>query len=241
MLRTSFLFNTTKQLCQVSSLHRPLIPISRSSCIVQLLPTYLVKITNRFISDHAILHGYRCVLRQFATFFLLLTSTPSTCRTISYPGWIVSTCSNSPHSETLGLGLSDNFHWGGVFWSKLWSSQIWSFPKWGGVFRSKLWSSKSEVFQNGGVFQSKLWSSQIWSFPKWGGGVSGLQFQKGAFWKIWTKIYCSARNLLVHHSSLSHTTYVETNKLLVIFHRAHGFQFFSQSETNFHLRDFSSG
>ena len=31
-------------------------------------------------------------------------------------------------------------------------------------------------------------------------------------WKIWTKIYCSARNLLVHLSSLSHTTYVETNK-----------------------------
>ena len=31
-------------------------------------------------------------------------------------------------------------------------------------------------------------------------------------WKIWTKIYCSARNLLVHHSSLSHTTYVETKK-----------------------------
>ena len=31
-------------------------------------------------------------------------------------------------------------------------------------------------------------------------------------WKIWTKIYSSARNLLVHHSSLSHTTYVETNK-----------------------------
>ena len=66
------------------------------------------------------------------------------------------------------------------------------------------------IFIGGGVFQSKLWSSQIWSFPKWGGGLSGLQFQKGAFWKIWTKIYCSARNLLVHHSSLSHTTYVET-------------------------------
>ena len=44
-----------------------------------------------------------------------------------------------------------------------------------------------------------------------GGGLSGLRFQKGAFWKIWTKIYCAARNLLVHHSSLSHTTYVETN------------------------------
>ena len=53
---------------------------------------------------------------------------------------------------------------------------------------------KSEVFQNGG------------------GGLSGLRFQKGAFWKIWTKIYCAARNLLVHHSSLSHTTYVETNE-----------------------------
>ena len=54
--------------------------------------------------------------------------------------------------------------------------------------------SKSEVFQNVG------------------GGYSGLQFQKGVNWRIWTKIYCSARNLLVHHSSLSHTTYVETNE-----------------------------
>ena len=31
----------------------------------------------------------------------------------SYPGWIVSTCSNSRYSETLGLGLSVNFHFGG--------------------------------------------------------------------------------------------------------------------------------
>ena len=31
---------------------------------------------------------------------------------------------------------------------------------------------------------------------------------------FWTKIYCAARNLLVHHSSLSYTTYVETNKLI---------------------------
>ena len=43
-----------------------------------------------------------------------------------------------------------------------------------------------------------------------GGGDSGLQFKKGVNWRIWTKIYCSARNLLVHHNSLSHTTYVET-------------------------------
>ena len=34
-------------------------------------------------------------------------------------------CSNSRYSETLGLGLSHNFHFGGgVFRSKLWSSQI---------------------------------------------------------------------------------------------------------------------
>ena len=52
---------------------------------------------------------------------------------------------------------------------------------------------KSEVFQNGE-------------------GYSGLQFQKGVNWRIWTKIYCSTRNLLVHHSSVSHTMYVETNK-----------------------------
>ena len=32
-----------------------------------------------------------------------------------------------------------------------------------------------------------------------GGGLSGLKFQKGDFWRIWTKNYCSARNLLVHH------------------------------------------
>ena len=68
----------------------------------------------------------------------------------------------------------------------------------GGYSRVNFGHPKSEVFQKGG-----------------GGGLSGLQFQKGAFWKIWTKIYCSARNLLVHHSSLSHTTYVETKKTCV--------------------------
>ena len=52
--------------------------------------------------------------------------------TSSYPGWI-----KSPHVVTLGiLKLSGG---GRVFRSKLWSSQIWSFPKLGGgVFRKKL-------------------------------------------------------------------------------------------------------
>ena len=64
----------------------------------------------------------------------------------------------------------------------------------GGYFGVNFGHPKSEVFQNGG-------------------GYSGLQFQKGVNWRIWTKIYCSARNLLVHHSSPSHTTYVETNNV----------------------------
>ena len=133
---------------------------------------------------------------------LILIPFASQNRTSSYPGWI-----KSPHVVTLGIlklsggGYSGvNFgqpksevFWngGGVFRSKLWSTQIWSFPKWGGYSRvnfgqPKSWSfpkwgggvysgvnfgqPKSEVFRNGGVFWSKLWSSQIWSFPKWGGG-----------------------------------------------------------------------
>ena len=64
------------------------------------------------------------------------------------------------------------------------------FSKMGGYSRV-FGHPKSEVFQKG--------------------GYSGLQFQKGVNWRIWTKIYCSARNLLVHHSSLSHTMCVETN------------------------------
>ena len=116
-------------------------------------------------------------------------------KTSSYPGWI-----KSRHVVTLGilkildLNSLTIFGWGGVFRSKLWSSQIWSFPKWGGYFGVNFGHPISEVFQNGG------------------GGYSGLQFQKGVNWRIWTKIYCSARNLFVHHSSISHTTYVETNQ-----------------------------
>ena len=78
---------------------------------------------------------------------------------------------------------------GGVFRSKLWSSQIWSFSFGGGYSRVNFGHLKSEVFHWGGVFRSKLCSSQIWSFSL-GGGLSGLKFQKGAFWRIWTKIYC---------------------------------------------------
>ena len=46
-----------------------------------------------------------------------------------------------------------------------------------------------------------------------GGGAFWSEIPERDFLEIWTTIYCAARNLLVHHSSLSHTTYVETNKI----------------------------
>ena len=49
----------------------------------------------------------------------------------------------------------------GVFRSKLWSSQIWSFPKWGGgagYSRVNFGHLKSEVFQNGGGGGEAFWS-----------------------------------------------------------------------------------
>ena len=88
---------------------------------------------------------------------------------------------------------------GGVFWN--WKvTKCQDLPKFqfSGRGYSKTEKSQSAKiclnfnFREGGVFRSKL-----------------------MVWKIWTKIYCSARNLLVHHSSLSHTTYVETNEQCV--------------------------
>ena len=85
----------------------------------------------------------------------------------------------------------------------------------GGYSRVNFGHLKSEVFHWGGVFRSKLWSSQIWSFSLGGGGLSGLKFQKEAFWRIWTKVYClrnCTETCLCITDSLSHTTYVETNQ-----------------------------
>ena len=63
--------------------------------------------------------------------------------------------------------------WGG-FRSKLWLSRIWSFSWGGGYSGVNFGHLKSEVFILG----------------EGGGGLSGLKFQKGAFSRIWTKIYC---------------------------------------------------
>ena len=56
-------------------------------------------------------------------------------------------------------------------------------------------------FQGGysGVKYSKC--QDLSKFQFGGGGGSGLKFQRGALWRIWTKIYCLRlvyRNLLVH-------------------------------------------
>ena len=70
----------------------------------------------------------------------------------------------------------------------------------GGYSRINFGHLKSEVFRNGGYSGVNFGHLKNLKFSEMGGGgLSGLKFQKGVFWKIWTKIYCSARNLLVHH------------------------------------------
>ena len=84
---------------------------------------------------------------------------------------------------------------GGVFRSKLWSSQIWSFPKWGGYSRVNFGHLKSEVFRNvGGRGGFLVWNS--------GKGLSG---------KFGQKFTVQPETCLCITDSLSHTTYVETN------------------------------
>ena len=82
-------------------------------------------------------------------------------------------------------------------WSKLWSSQIWRFPKWGrGVFRVNFGHLKSEVFQNGGGGLGFL----VWNSRK---GLSGKFGQKFTVWWM-----CTGMCLCIT-DSLSH---VETKK-----------------------------
>ena len=82
---------------------------------------------------------------------------------------------------------------GGVFWSKLWSSQIWTFPKWGGYSGVNFGHLKSELFRNGGGFL-------VWNSRK---GLSG---------KFGQKFTVQPETCLCITNSLSHTTYVETKQ-----------------------------
>ena len=71
------------------------------------------------------------------------------------------------------------------------------FFKWGGGYSGVNFGYlKSEVFH-------------------WGVGLSGLKFQKGAFWRIWTKIYClrsTVQKPACASQIVSHIpTYVGTN------------------------------
>ena len=86
------------------------------------------------------------------------------------------------YSETLGFGLSDNFHWG-VFWNS-WIWTLWQFLFWGGILKLSdldsltifILGGYSETlwqFSLGGVF----WNSQIWTLWQFsfGGGDSVFQ------------------------------------------------------------------
>ena len=87
---------------------------------------------------------------------------------------------------------------GGVFWPPLDVSKLCSEGGGGGyqVNWCQIWS-----FLN--------WRSPKWSFPpdvtsKWGGGFQGIPPEMGGGGKIWTKIYCSARNLCASQQSLTY-------------------------------------
>ena len=125
----------------------------------------------------------------------VLLVTTSICITVTnerYPrGLQISLHIRSPRLQDYDKGE-------GVFRSKLWSSQIWSFLKWGRVFRSK------------------LWSSQIWSFPKWGGGGFLVwNSRKGLSGEFGQKFTVQPETCLCITDSLLHTTYVETNNVLL--------------------------
>ena len=93
------------------------------------------------------------------------------------------------YSETLRFGLSDNFHWGG-----------------GGIL--KLSDLDSLTIFIGGVF----WNSRIWTLWQFSFGGGILKLRIGVFWGIWTKISTTPAGSCIT-DSLSHTTYVETNKV----------------------------
>ena len=94
------------------------------------------------------------------------------------------------YSETLGFGLCDNFHWGSIL--KLSDLDSVTISIWGGVF----------------------WNSQIWTLWQFsfGGGYSETVLRnRGYSGRIWTKISTTPAGSCIT-DSLSHTTYVETNK-----------------------------
>ena len=101
------------------------------------------------------------------------------------------------YSETLRLGFYDNFHfWGGrgVFWnSQTWT--LWQFSFWGG-YSETLGLGLSDNFH-------------------FRGGILKLYFRMGGFCRIWTKISTTPAGSCIT-DSLSHTTYVETNKFPLV-------------------------
>ena len=110
---------------------------------------------------------------------------------------------------------SEVFHWGGGYFGVNFSHIKSEVFHWGGYFGVYFGHIKSEVFHlEGGYFGVSFGHLKSEVFHG-GGELSGLKFQKGAFWRIWTKFTVQPETCLcitdsLSHS-LSHTTYVETN------------------------------
>ena len=108
------------------------------------------------------------------------------------------------YSETLGFGLSDNFYWGGILkLSDLDSLTI--FIGRGGIL--KLSDLDSNNFHLGGYSETLRFGLSD-NFHL--GGYSELQNREYSV-RIWTKISTTPAGSCIT-DSLSHTTYVETNK-----------------------------
>ena len=119
------------------------------------------------------------------------------------------------YSETLGFGLSDNFHfWGGILkLSDLDSLTIFIF--WGGILKLSNLDSLT-IFIFGGGYSETLRFGLSDNFHLGGYSETVLQ-NRGYSGRIWTKISTTPAGSCIT-DSLSHTTHVETKKtrMLVI-------------------------
>ena len=121
-----------------------------------------------------------------------------------YSGVKYSKCQDLPKFQFWG-GYS------GVKYSGVKYSKCQDLPKFqfffggGGTLESSTQSAKICLNFNlgeGGTLVSNTQSAKICLNFNFQGGILRSQFQRGALWRIWTKIYCLSsvyRNLLVHH------------------------------------------
>ena len=108
------------------------------------------------------------------------------------------------YSEAIRAGLPVKFHWGGIL--KL--SELDSLSNFtGGGYSEAVRAGLPVKFHWGGIL--KL--SELDSLSNFTGGGGILNFRIGVFCRIWTKISTTPAGSCIT-DSLSHTTFVETNK-----------------------------